>query len=231
MKKLSALIAVITMGLGSCSSSPPPPPPTATNTPSPSPTVSASATPTPSGAASGIVSLPPRPTINVPGLVPSIDPNKRREKVDRGRQDPFASFPIQKTVKIKARQDIIIAPPSKSGSNKEKNISKKPVIIQQPSLPSPDLANATLVTGVITVSNTIKVILKAPNESTSRYVQPGQYISNGQVRVKRVENARSSMPTVVLEEHGQEVRRQVGQAIIAQPKPRAKLGATLLGGS
>lgn len=55
-----------------------------------------------------------------------------------------------------------------------------------------------------------QAIVRAPNETASRYVQPGQRLSNGQVLVKRIEMNEGSAPIVILEQYGIEVARQVG---------------------
>jgi aminoglycoside/choline kinase family phosphotransferase len=70
---------------------------------------------------------------------------------------------------------------------------------------------------MIDVGGVTQIIVKAPGERASRYVQVGDYLSNGQVRVKRIENARSATPVVVLEELGQEVYKDVGEGVAQQP--------------
>jgi len=81
---------------------------------------------------------------------------------------------------------------------------------QLPKLPEPELARSVEVTGVVQVGGLPQAIIKAPNETASRYVQPGQRLSNGQVLVKRIEMNEGSAPIVVLEQYGIEVARQVG---------------------
>uniref|UniRef100_A0A7C3ZX82 Uncharacterized protein n=1 Tax=Planktothricoides sp. SpSt-374 TaxID=2282167 RepID=A0A7C3ZX82_9CYAN len=67
------------------------------------------------------------------------------------------------------------------------------------------------VTGVVQVNGEILIIVKAPNEPTTRYVKVGQRIGNGKVLVKRVEQLKGSEPIVVLEENGVEVNKEVGE--------------------
>ncbi|WP_146141108.1 hypothetical protein [Stenomitos frigidus] len=55
--------------------------------------------------------------------------------------------------------------------------------------------------------------MKAPNEASSRYVHPGQRLSNGQILVKRVEMSAGSAPLVILEENGIEVVRTIGMTM------------------
>jgi hypothetical protein len=72
------------------------------------------------------------------------------------------------------------------------------------------LARAVQVTGIVEVGGKVQAIVKAPNEPTSRYVQEGQYLSNGQVLVKRIEINRAD-PVVVFEQNGVEVPLAVGE--------------------
>ncbi|MBE9135066.1 hypothetical protein IQ245_25325, partial [Tychonema sp. LEGE 07196] len=67
------------------------------------------------------------------------------------------------------------------------------------------------VSGVVRVGNDILVIVKAPNEPTSRYIKVGQRIASGQVLIKRVDFKSGIEPVVVLEENGVEVSKIVGE--------------------
>ena len=96
--------------------------------------------------------------------------------------------------------------PTTAGSN---NVPPN-IIPALPPLPEPTLAKAVDVTGVVVVAGVPQAIVKAPNESTSRYVQAGQRLSNGQVLVKRIEVNSGSDPVVILEQNGVEVGRAVG---------------------
>jgi hypothetical protein len=97
----------------------------------------------------------------------------------------------------------------------------RPAIVLPPK-PSTDLAKGVEVTGVIVLQGVPQAIVKAPNESTSRYVRIGERLSNGKVLVKRIEMATDAEPVVILEENGVEVARGVGDKPIAQTgKPSA----------
>ena len=85
-----------------------------------------------------------------------------------------------------------------------------PVVPAPPPPPSTDLATGTEVSGVVKVGNETQVIVKVPNEPTSRYVKIGQRLSNGQVLVKRVD-IKAGDPVVILEENGVEVAKAVGE--------------------
>jgi hypothetical protein len=74
--------------------------------------------------------------------------------------------------------------------------------------PPQRLSEAIEITGVVEVGGKTSVIVKAPDERSSRYVQVGDYLSNGKVLVKRVEMGME--PMVILEEDGAEVTRSVG---------------------
>ncbi|MEO1561255.1 MAG: hypothetical protein AAFS12_17085, partial [Cyanobacteria bacterium J06632_19] len=100
-----------------------------------------------------------------------------------------------------------------------------PGVIPQPDLasvlpppPQPKLAQAVLVSGVVQVGNRPQAIIKVPSEPTSRYVQPGQRLASG-LLVKRIEMNEGSEPVVILEQHGIEVARMVGEAPMGGSEP------------
>jgi hypothetical protein len=64
---------------------------------------------------------------------------------------------------------------------------------------------------VVKVGNETQVIVKVPNEPTSRYVKIGQRLSNGQVLVKRVDLKEGADPIVILEQNGVEVAKAVAK--------------------
>ncbi len=86
-----------------------------------------------------------------------------------------------------------------------------PVVPPPPPPPSTELATGTEVSGVVKVGNQTQVIVKVPNEPTSRYVKIGQRLSNGQVLVKRVDLKEGADPIVILEQNGVEVAKAVGE--------------------
>jgi hypothetical protein len=97
-----------------------------------------------------------------------------------------------------------------------------------PELPRADLAEETMVNGVIELNGVKNILVQAPNEA-SRYVQVGDYIANGQVKVKRVDFRRNS-PVVVLEQYGVEVYKEIKDVLLADrtPKPvKADAEATM----
>ncbi len=93
-----------------------------------------------------------------------------------------------------------------------------PSLAPLPALPQPTLAEAVLVTGVITIGNENFAVVET--SAGSQYVRAGQRVANGQVLIKRI-NVRGSDPTVVLEQNGIEVTRSVGAPAPATDQPAA----------
>jgi hypothetical protein len=87
-----------------------------------------------------------------------------------------------------------------------------------PPVPQPETAKAVIVTGVILIGKVPQAIVQVPDEPTSRYVQPGQRLVNG-VLVKRIEMGKGANPTVILEQYGVEVAKQVGEQPMKVSKP------------
>ncbi|MFM6619395.1 MAG: hypothetical protein ACKPI9_05410, partial [Dolichospermum sp.] len=100
----------------------------------------------------------------------------------------------------------------------EQKPTKKPIL---PPAPQPKIAQAVVVTGIVLIGEVPQAIIKAPNEPTSRYVQPGQRLMNG-VLVKRIEMRQGSNPTVILEQYGIEVIKQVGEKPVEESQPVTK---------
>lgn len=103
----------------------------------------------------------------------------------------------------------------------------------------PELAKNVTVMGVIQIGEQTQAIVQVPSEATSRYVQVGQRLSNGQVLVKRIELNAGAEPLVILEQYGVEVSKAVGEVAPSQgtqatptaanplPSPNAQLPASL----
>ncbi|MBW4527643.1 MAG: hypothetical protein KME18_21065 [Phormidium tanganyikae FI6-MK23] len=189
----------------------------------------------------------------VAGLLQSTDPAERARQVQRGistGKDPFSSVPPIVSFKVPVTSLPGTGSTSSATPSSQSDISNKPVdtsnksvatqpkpipkpeqkspIRTLPPLPDPTLAKAVQVTGVIVVGGVPQAIVQAPNEATSRYVQVGQRISNGQVLVKRIEMNGGSDPIVILEQNGVEVARGVGSPA-APTSPTAMLTLKLFG--
>jgi hypothetical protein len=160
----------------------------------------------------------PGDDLEVYGLIPSTSPLQRREMIAQGRQDPFELIAVQPIVKVKPLSPKSFTSStsgtSTSGTSSRASQSSAPIhsppTQPQQIVPRPELARAVTITGLIDVGGVTQIIVKAPNEGFSRYVQPGQYLSNGQVLVKRIEMNQGSTPIVVLEELGIEVYKEIG---------------------
>ncbi|MGG6269650.1 hypothetical protein ACQ4M3_29780 [Leptolyngbya sp. AN03gr2] len=178
----------------------------------------------------------------IAGLLQSTNPDERARQVQRGisaGKDPFSSVPPLVSFKVP-----IVQPEGQSSSpapQARPETPEQPVqprttpkpepkspIKSLPPLPDPTLAKAVQVTGVIVVGGVPQAIVQAPNESTSRYVQVGQRISNGQVLVKRIEMNSGSDPIVILEQNGVEVARAVGSPAAPSTAPGAPPAPTAM---
>lgn len=213
--------------------------PQATQTPQPN------ASPSPNAATPGTEKpaspqkTTPQNTESVVGLIPSTNPTQRRQQIAQGRKDPFGFLPIQptlKTIPTPDRPQGQLPPtsnsPQPSATNPPTNGSRQPSAANPPSgtqsqpqpvlPPQPELAQGVAISGIIDIGGIPQIIVKAPGERSSRYVQVGDYLSNGQVLVKRIENYRSPAPVVVLEELGQEVFKEVGEGVAAEEPAQTK---------
>jgi hypothetical protein len=72
------------------------------------------------------------------------------------------------------------------------------------------LADEVEVTGVIQTGGRVMAIVKAPEESTARYVNSGDTLSGGRVIVREIRVGQAGQPTVVLEQNGQRVTKSIG---------------------
>ncbi|ELR96901.1 hypothetical protein [Gloeocapsa sp. PCC 73106] len=158
--------------------------------------------------------------VAVSGLIPPTNPQQRLSVISRGVSDPFTSLetvPVVSVIEDKTKTTLPPEPPpSVTPPTTEPETPSK-------SEPSADLAESVIVSGIVKLGDSIQVILKAPKENFSRYVQTGQYISNGQVLVKRVEDIGGRNPVVVLEQSGIEVRRPLGASPGNEPITQASL--------
>ncbi len=101
--------------------------------------------------------------------------------------------------------------PASGGNTPRAGAAPQPFTPQLPALPEPSLARLVEVSGIIDVAGTSpKAIVKAPNENSSRYVSPGERLSDGLILVKRIEMNGPGGPVVILEQFGVEVTRRVG---------------------
>ncbi|MFM6137145.1 MAG: hypothetical protein ACKO3K_10435 [Cuspidothrix sp.] len=155
----------------------------------------------------------PLDKIKVPQLPPLVITRQRPVNNTKAIKPPVNPLPPKKPVQIakvpKIQPVLPKVLPSTLSSPKLKNVLPPP--------PQPETAKAVVVSGVVLIGNVPQAIIKVPDESTSRYVQPGQRLVNG-VLVKRIEMTQSGNPTVILEQYGIEVAKQVGEQPAAKDK-------------
>ena len=157
-------------------------------------------------------SSPARSPVAPPASSPARSPAAPASNPSRS-SPPSASKPARSPAAPPAKPDRSLPPvavkpaPSSPGEPNAPSPSEQP---STPPQPVATIAQGVVVTGVIRIGGTTQIILKAPNEAHSRYVQPGQYLANQQVLVKRVER-QNEMPVVVLEQNGIEVFKSVGE--------------------
>jgi len=158
------------------------------------------------------------PTRNVPGLTRTTDPEEfvqaRGNEPGQTRNDPFTLFPIESEGRVVLSPPPADDPPPEEPEPPQDNNDGLPRLPkEEPPPPEPELARAVQVQGAVKIGNDVAIIVKAPNEPTSRYVRAQQTIAGGQVLIKRINISDQPTPTVVLEEVGVEVVKSVSGQI------------------
>jgi hypothetical protein len=227
---LIALTATLPLYLGGCgggndTTAPPPDVAVPNNQVVAVPNTTVSPTPSPAAGPSG----------NLPSdLIASTNATQRVIRVLRNRPDPFALLPTIPSIEIPANATppqpvpqvpTLPIPGSGSLAPIPQLVPTTPAIALPPPF-QPTLARSVKVTGVVQIGNIVHAIVDAPNEPSSRYVQVGQRLSNGQILVKRIEMNQGSEPVVVLEQNGVEVTTAVGEGGTAPAAPTASAGST-----
>lgn len=157
------------------------------------------------------------PNRRVSGLKKATNPDQfvqaRGVAPGENRSDPFTLFPIAPDGTIQPPQVDSEPPEPTGGTDSLPNLPEQDATPPPP--PQPEIARAVQVQGAVKIGNQVTAIVRAPNESTSRYVRPGQRIANNQVIVKRINIDQRPTPTVVLEEIGidQEVIKNVEEGM------------------
>jgi hypothetical protein len=151
--------------------------------------------------------LPPLPTASQPQPIGTTTIKPIRTTAIK----PPTALP-KKTMQI-AQKPKPVLPTVLAGS-----VTSPQLKTELPPVPQPVTARAVIVTGVVLIGKVPQAIIKVPDEPTSRYVQPGQRLVNG-VLVKRIEMNQGVSPTVILEQYGIEVAKQVGEQPTKESKP------------
>lgn len=163
------------------------------------------------------------PTQAIAGLIPATNPDVRVRTIARGRQDPFSIVNLTPRIEIEQAEVEAVNQPTENRSsqnNSSRAEQRQPSQgtnsqdVSKPSgikVPEPTLAQKVIVSGLYEANNRVKLIVQAPEESTSRYVEVGQYLSNGQVLVKSIDWDHSPIPMVTLEQSGIEISKEIGE--------------------
>lgn len=154
------------------------------------------------------------------GLIPATDGNIRVKNIARGRQDPFSALNLQPKIEIEEEEiassereqpsgvPVFNPPDDMLADSSEDEFFAPP----EDEFLEPTLAREVVITGVVKVDGKDKIIVNAPEETSSRYVEVGQYLSNGQILVKSIDFSNFSTPLVVLEQFGTEVIKEIGES-------------------
>ncbi len=157
----------------------------------------------------------------IAGLTPATDPDLRVKGIVRGRQDPFSVITVQPQIEIEEEE---VAEQNRYNqldrrerrTNRNRGTDEERLArdrgIERPYRQA--LAQDVVISGLIEINGKPKLIVNAPEETSSRYVQVGQYLSNGQILVKSIDLNHFPTPLVVLEqvESGIKVTKAIGEA-------------------
>ncbi len=152
------------------------------------------------------------------GLIAATDPNVRARLAQRGRNDPFSVISIPSTIEVEQEEeeeeeDIVAINRNNRPDPIDEPIRRNSVP-ELPELPpiDPTLAQNVQILGLYEPPNgATKLIVQAPEEDSSRYVEVGQYLSNGEVLVKSIDRNGYPYPQVILEQSGIEVYKEIGE--------------------
>jgi hypothetical protein len=161
------------------------------------------------------------PTQAIVGLIPATNPDVRVRGSVRGRNDPFSVVSLNPRIELAKKEEekqVSSSPDNQVNPNRVDQISPTQVQADRdladlsvPPPPEPTLAKNVIVSGLFEANGRTRIIVQAPEESSSRYVEQGQYLSNGQVLVKRIDKDSFPSPMVILEQSGVEVAKTIGE--------------------
>jgi predicted small lipoprotein YifL len=177
-------------------------------------------------------------TLPVPSLIAPTGVLQRLPQVQAGRGDPFSAVattpvivapnPVANSQRIPVPPEPTVLqtvplvpsapptaalPPLSNSTQFPEQTIPIPAAIPRNSVSSPvQLASTIEITGVVQVGTQVSAIVQVPNEGSSRYVRPGDYLASGRVLVKRIDITPNEEPRVILVQDGVEVVRTVGNA-------------------
>lgn len=157
------------------------------------------------------------PTQRIAGLIPTTDADARVRSIIRGRQDPFSVVTLVPKIEIEEEELELPRPPVSNRTNRQENPVSRQQNNDNSNLPSPidkfrtELAQKVVISGLYEANGSTKLIVQAPEENNSRYVEVGQYLSNGQILVKSIDRNHFPTPLVILEQSGIEISKAIGE--------------------
>ena len=156
-------------------------------------------------------------TQTIAGLIPATNPDTRVRSSVRGRQDPFSVVTLIPEIEIEQEEENQPARNISNRTNRERSrISQQPNTPDSSSNPIDEfrtkLAQEVIIFGLYESNGRTKLIVRAPEEDNSRYVEVGQYLSNGQILVKSIDMNHFPTPLVILEQAGVEIVKAVGES-------------------
>ncbi|MGF1478860.1 MAG: hypothetical protein ACFB4I_05150 [Cyanophyceae cyanobacterium] len=173
--------------------------------------------------------IPPEPeTIDDPGASAAQGTSTQSPSASLPSTRTTASRPSTSSPSAKpANRPSASSPAATSPQAKQPKPTSSSSTDSQPASPPPNpaqLAESVVVSGIVEIGGKSHAILKAPQESSSRYVQPGQYVAMGEVLVKEIQYGKS--PAVLLEQNGIEVLKSVGETAEVSYDNSASLALT-----
>lgn len=156
------------------------------------------------------------PVQEIAGLIPATNPDVRVRTSVRGRQDPFSIVTLNPRIEIEPEEEPKVNTVQNSAnrephrSNQQANRDSTTDLPEPPPV-EPTLAQEVVISGLYRANGRTKLIVQAPEEDNSRYVEVGQYLSNGRVLVKSIDMNHFPTPMVILEQSGIEVSKTIGE--------------------
>ncbi len=153
------------------------------------------------------------PVQEIVGLIPATNPDVRVRNIVRGRNDPFSLVTLKPRIEIKQEKEAKARNSGFPGNGNQENSNDESDLDFPESIVEPTLAQEVVISGLYEANGRIKLIVQAPEENTSRYVEVGQYLSNGQVLVKSIDKDHFPTPLIILEQSGIEVAKTIGETL------------------
>jgi hypothetical protein len=152
------------------------------------------------------------PVQKIAALIPPTNPEVRVRTSVRGRQDPFALVSLTPKIKVEPKEVAKQPTSTPTRPTEEQNFRPSEDSFTPPvEVFDPTLAKNVIISGLYEANGRTKLIVQESEESSSRYVDIGERIADGQVLVKSVNTNYSPTPLVTLEQSGVEVSKTIGE--------------------